>query len=196
MLMKNIKMLDKLFIECPRCKHKQPEFLGVHAKTEDEMFIDSLKCKKCFHSFESEFLKNYLTLAVRKHQSRYQNNCSKCSKCAVESSLIFVKNGKLKCVDSDCNGTLTPKYNEQQLYLQLCYYSHIFNIKDLEGEREQKKAREEKFRKQIQIFKSLRKHIKRKYLLESAYYWVDLSKFCFAVPTKHHNIKKFNVTGF
>jgi DNA polymerase alpha subunit A len=148
------KAADKLIVRCHKCEqdyaytgvYRVPPF-DLSAQSPDVIkrtflpVVSGFACTnpKCGPILDQDDVRhtvanftNTLTMQIRRHMSRYYEGWAVCNdnSCKYRSSQISTKDNQ--CPNVACNGVMVPEYNAADLYLQLSYFSYLFDMQRAE----------------------------------------------------------------
>ncbi|ORY56232.1 hypothetical protein LY90DRAFT_455150 [Neocallimastix californiae] len=119
------KNVEKWNPICCHCNQKS-EFVGIF-REKDGNSQSSLKCPKCNKMMPYGSLAAQLHHAIKNHVKKF-NNVSNCDNSHTHTKQLNVN---IKgCINQSCNGNKTNEvYLGKSLFIQLEYYSYLFNVK-------------------------------------------------------------------
>ena len=124
---------DKLVLQCRQCNTECNPFPGVFRRRDGGNLQAGLLCSNpsCNGKFDVAYLCNKITLEIRDRLSKYylmelacdDESCPVASRTTRQLSVAGTR-----CIDPYCRGQMRSVYSDGQLYSQLSYYQHLFDV--------------------------------------------------------------------
>ena len=190
------KNCDRFSLSCPECK-TQIEVSGVFKGNESSLAVSLLNCENKECKWEPllniDYIRNCLSMKMRQHIQKYYAGWLVCDDqaCPTRVRQLPLRFSRGFPVCSSCeNGSLRAEYTDGQLYTQLCYYLHIFDVnKAFEDLTETEKQRMGVVRSQISDpLKRLYDHVDVT-LKKNDYSTIDLGRLFGGMIAVYNEIK-------
>eukprot|EP00043_Microstomoeca_roanoka_P012767 m.124092 g.124092 ORF g.124092 m.124092 type:complete len:1520 (+) comp15585_c0_seq2:94-4653(+) len=123
---------DPLRVTCRKCNHSA-NYPGVFRVTERGEVQTGLLCPNpgCTATYPASYLKNRITLEARRAIHQHYSSQLICSEVEcprhTRGTHQLSVNGP-GCLEANCQGIMRKQYTEKQLYTQLSYFVHLFDV--------------------------------------------------------------------